>query len=63
MQFLKFYNTDFVLVTEIPAELDLWERYWAKEFKGHLPTAVSDILDALNELNPFSNPTFPKHWK
>ena len=24
--FLKFYNTDFVFVKDIPAELDLWER-------------------------------------
>ena len=52
--FFKFYNTDFVLV--IPAELDFWERYWTKEFKGNLPTTVSDTLDALNELNPYSYP-------
>ena len=61
--FLKFYNTDFVLVKDIPAELDLWERYWTKEFKGNLPTAVSDTLDALNELNPYSYPTVFKALK
>ena len=55
--FLKFYSTDFVFVKDIPAELDLWERYWTKEFKGNLPTTVSDTLDALNELNPYSYPT------
>ena len=55
--FLKFYNTDFVFVKDIPAELDIWERYWTKEFKGNLPTTVSDTLDALNELNPYSYPT------
>ena len=53
----KFYNTDFVFVKDIPAELDLWERYWTKEFKGNLPSTVSDTLDSLNELNPYSNPT------
>ena len=53
----KFYNTDFVFEKDIPAELDLWERYWTKEFKGNLPTAVSDTLDALNELNSYSYPT------
>ena len=31
--FFKFYSTDFVFVKDIPAELDLWERYWTKEFK------------------------------
>ena len=56
--FLKFCNTDFVFVKEIPAELDLWEQYWTKEFKGNLPSTVSDILDALNELNPYSYLTF-----
>ena len=61
--FFKFYNTDFVLVKDIPAELDLWERYWTKEFKGNLPTAVSDTLDALNELNPYSYPTVFKALK
>ena len=50
--FLKFYNKDFVLIKDIPVELDLWERYWTKEFKGNLPTTVSDTLDTLNELNP-----------
>ena len=55
--FLKFYDTDFVFVKDIPAELDLWERYWTKEFKGNLFTTVSDTLDALNELNPYSYPT------
>ena len=40
--FLKFYNTDFVLVKGIPA------------FKGNLPTTVSATVDALNELNPCS---------
>ena len=55
--FLKFYNTDLVFVKDIPAELDLWGRYWTKEFKGNLPTTVSDTLDALNELNPYSYPT------
>ena len=55
--FLKFYSTDFVFVKDIPAELDLWEQYWTKEFKGNLPTTVSDTLDALNELNPYSYPT------
>ena len=55
--FFKFYSTDFVFVKDIPAELDLWERYWTKEFKGNLPTTVSDTLDALNELNPYSYPT------
>ena len=53
--FLKFYNTNFV--KDMPAELELWERYWTKEFKGNLPTTVSDTLDALNELNPYSYPT------
>ena len=53
----KFYNTDFVFEKDIPAELDLWERYWTKEFKGNFPTTVSDTLDALNELNPYSYPT------
>ena len=28
--FLKFYNTDFVLVKDILAELDLWELYWTQ---------------------------------
>ena len=55
--FLKFYDTDFLFVKDIPAALDLWERYWTKEFKGNLPTTVSDNLDALNELNPYSYPT------
>ena len=55
--FFKFYNIDFVFVKDIPVELDLWERYWTKEFKGSLPTAVSDTLDALNELNSYSYPT------
>ena len=31
--FFKFYSTDFVLVKDISAELDRWERYWTKEFK------------------------------
>ena len=52
-----FYNTDFVFVKNITAELDLWEPYWTKELKGNLPTTVSDTLDALNELNPYSYPT------
>ena len=55
--FLKFCNTDFVFEKDIPAELDLWERYWTNEFKGNLPTAVSYTLDALNELNLYSYPT------
>ena len=55
--FLKVYNTDFVFLKDIPAELDLWEQYWTKEFKGNLPTTVSDTLDALNELNQYSYPT------
>ena len=55
--FSKFYNTDFVFVKDIPAEVDLWERYWTKEFKGNLPTTVSDTLDALSELDPYSFPT------
>ena len=38
--FLKFYNTDFVFVNNVPAELDLWERYCTKKFKGNLPTTV-----------------------
>ena len=50
--FFKFYNTNFVLVNDIPVELDIWGRYCTKEFKGNLPTTVSDTLDALNELNP-----------
>ena len=57
LEFFKFYNTDFVLVKDIPAELDHWERYWTKKFKGNLPTTVSDTLDALNELNPYSYST------
>ena len=61
--FLKFYNKDFVLVKDIPVELDLWERYWTKEFKGNLPTTVSDTLDTLNELNPYSYPTVFKALK
>ena len=52
--FLNVFTTDFVLVRDIPGELDLWERYWTKEFKGNLPTTASDTLDALNELNPFT---------
>ena len=55
--FLKFYSIDFVFVKNLPADIDLWERYWTKEFKGNLPTTVSDMLDALNELNPYSYPT------
>ena len=49
--FLKFYITDFVLVKDIPAVLDLWEGYWTER---NLPITVSDTLDALNELNPYS---------
>ena len=45
------------MVKGILAELDFWERYWTKEFKGNLPTAASDTLDALNELNTYSYPT------
>ena len=26
-KFLKFYDTDLVLVKDIPAELDFWEQY------------------------------------
>ena len=58
--FLKFYNTDFVFVKDIYTSIVrpfLWERYWTKEFKGNLPTTVSDTLEALNELNPYSYPT------
>ena len=51
------------MVNDIPAELDLWGRYWTKEFKGNLPTTVSDTLDALNELNPYSYPTVSKALK
>ena len=57
--FLKFYNTDFVFVKDIYTSIVrpfLWERYWTKEFKGNLPTTVSDTLEALNELNPYSYP-------
>ena len=57
MEILKFYDTDFVLVKDIPTELHHWERYWIKECKGILPTTVSDTLDALNELNLYSHPT------
>ena len=53
----KFYNTDFVFVKDIPAELDLWERYWTKASKGNPPATVSDTLDPLNELIPYSYPT------
>ena len=52
--FFRFYNTYFVFVKDTWAELELWEPYWTKEFKGNLPTTVSDTLDALNELNPYS---------
>ena len=61
--FFKFYSTDFVFVKDIPAELDLCERYWTKVFKGNLPTTVSDTLDDLNELNPYSYPTVFKALK
>ena len=69
--FFKFYNTYFVFVKDIPAELDLWERYQkeskeskvfsiladeVKEFKGNHPSTVNDTLDAFNELNPYSYP-------
>ena len=60
---MKFHNTDFVLVKDIPAEVGLWDRYWTKEFKGNLPATVSDTLDALNELNPYSYPTVFKALK
>ena len=56
-KFFKFYNTDFALVRNIPAGLDLWERCWTKEFKGNIPTTVSVTLDAFNELNRYSYPT------
>ena len=46
--FFKFYDTDFVFVKDIRAELD--QRHWTKESKGN------DTLDALNELNPYSYP-------
>ena len=59
--FLKFYSTDFVFVKDMPAELDLWEQYWTKEFKRNLPT--SDTLDAVNELNPYGYPTVFKTLK
>ena len=52
--FFKFYDTDFVFVKDIPAELD--QRHWTKESKGNLLTILNDTLDALNELNPYSYP-------
>ena len=55
--FLKFCNKDFVFVKDIPAGLKLLERYWTKEFKRNLRTAVGDTLDAFNELNSYSYPT------
>ena len=55
--FLKFSNKDFVFVKDIPAGLKLLERYWTKEFKRNLRTAVGDTLDAFNELNSYSYPT------
>ena len=61
--FLKFYNTDFVFTKDIPAELDIWKRYWTKEFKGNLLTTVSDTLDAINELNSYSYPAVFKTLK
>ena len=61
--FFKFYNTDFVFVKDMPAELDLWERYWTKEFKVNLPTTVNETLNAINELNPYSYPTVFKALK
>ena len=51
--FFNFYNTNFVLAKDKPAELDFWERYWTKEFKGNHPTTV----DAISELNPYSYPS------
>ena len=45
------------MVKDILAELDIWERYWTKEFRGNLPTTVTDTLDAYHELNPCSYPT------
>ena len=52
--FFWFYNTYFVFVKNIPAEIEIWERYSNEKFEGNLPTTLSDTLDALNELNPYS---------
>ena len=52
--FVRFYNTYFVFVKDIPAELETWERYSTEKFEGNLPTTLSDTFDVLSELNPYS---------